>query len=109
MSLVPEKHKTANRRSLEVTRTYLQKGQTATRSLWIKVSPKHPLSKVIMVPPMAALMLTMLVLVLIILGFTLLAVALMQAVGRTGEKDSEGGKLEAAVSTCKTNSKGRIK
>jgi len=91
MSLVPEKHKTVNRRSLEVTRTYLQRGQTATRSLWIKVSPKNPLLKVIIVPPVAALMLTMLIFILIILGFTLLAMAVMQAMGKAGEKESEGG------------------
>jgi hypothetical protein len=89
MSLVPEKHEAITRQSLEVTRTYLGRGQGATRSLWIKVSPKHPLLKAIMVPPVAALILTMLILFLIILGFTLLAVALMQVVGRVGQKDTE--------------------
>ena len=91
MSLVPEKHKTANRRSLEVTRTYLQRGQGVSRSLWIKVSPKHPILKAVMVPPVAALLLTMLVLFLIMLGFTLLAMALMQAVERARQKDRKEG------------------
>ncbi len=91
MSLVPEKRKSTSGRSLEVTRTYLQRGQSVSRSLWIRVSPKHPLLKAVLALPMAALVLTMLILILIILGFTLLAVALMQVIGRTGEKDSEEG------------------
>jgi hypothetical protein len=36
-------------------------------------------------------MLTMLIFILIILGFTLLAMAVMQAMGKAGEKESEGG------------------
>ncbi|MCJ7743190.1 MAG: hypothetical protein MUO99_01340 [Dehalococcoidales bacterium] len=91
MSLVPEKHKAISERSLEVSRTYLQRGQAASRSLWIKVSPKHPLLKVVMVPPIAVFMLSMLVLILIMLGFTLLAIALMQAIGRTGDGDTQEG------------------
>ena len=89
MSLVPEKHKTVNRRSLEVTRTYLQRGQAVTRSLWIRVSPKHPLLKAIVAAPMAALMLTLVVLILVIMGFTLLAVTLMAAIPRGGVKATE--------------------
>ncbi len=89
MSLVPEKRKTTGERSLEVTKTYIQKGQGATRSIWVKISPKHPLLKAAMVPPMAAAILTMFVLFLIMLGFTLLALALMPAIGRAGEKDTE--------------------
>jgi len=78
-----------NQRSLEVTRTYLQRGQAVTRSVWVRVSLKHPLLKLVMVPPMAILVLTMLVLILITLGFTLLAVALMGAIWRVGQKESE--------------------
>ena len=69
MALVREKHKTISGRSLEVTRTCLGKGQAVSRSLWIRVSPKHPLLKVAMAR-MAMLVLTMLVFILIILGFT---------------------------------------
>ena len=76
MSLALEKHKTVNARSLEVTRTYLKRGQSLTRSLWIKVSPKNHLLKVVVAAPMAALAITMLILIMIVLGFTLLAVAL---------------------------------
>jgi hypothetical protein len=91
MPLVPEKCKPAKRRNLEVSRTYLRRGQAVSRSLWIRVSPRHPLLKVVMVPPMAVFMLGMLVLILIMLGFALLAVALMQAIGRTGDgKTLEG-------------------
>jgi len=78
-------------RSLEVTRTYLQRGQAVSRSLWIRVSPRHPLLKAVMALPMGALVLTMLVLFLIMLGFTLLAIALMGAITRGGAKDTKDG------------------
>ena len=91
MSPIHEKHKTVSGRSLEMTGTYLQRGQAISRSLWVRVSPKHPLLKAVMAPPMAALLLTMLLLILIMLGFTLLAVALMQAIGGAGERDSKEG------------------
>jgi hypothetical protein len=82
MSLIREKPRTISGRSLEVTRTYLQRGQAVSRSLWIRVSPKHPLLKIIIALPMVVLMLTMLVLFLIMLGFTLLAIALVGAITR---------------------------
>ena len=91
MSLIPEKHKTIGGRSLEVSRTYLQRGEAVSHSLWIRVSPRHPLLKAVMALPMGALVLTMLVLFLIMLGFTLLAIALMGAITRGGAKDTEDG------------------
>lgn len=90
MSLVPEKHTSVNRRSLEVTRTYLRSGQSVARSLWIRVSPKHPLLKAAVAAPMTALLLTILVLVLITLGFALLAIALMAAISRGRERGTAG-------------------
>jgi hypothetical protein len=42
-----------------------------------------------MAPPIAVLVLTMLVLLLIMLGFTLLAIALIGAITRGGAKDTE--------------------
>jgi hypothetical protein len=54
-------------RSLEVTRAYLQRGQIAYRSVWIKVSPRHPLLKVAAALPLAALVLLMLVFIPIVL------------------------------------------
>jgi len=89
MSLIREKPRTISGRSHEVTRTYLQRGQAVSRSLWIRVSPKHPLLKAVMAPPIAVLVLTMLVLLLIMLGFTLLAIALIGAITRGGAKDTE--------------------
>jgi hypothetical protein len=91
MSLIREKPRTISGRSLEVTRTYLQRGQAVSRLLWIRVSPKHTLSKIIIALPIAVLMLTMLILFLIMLGFTLLAIALMGAISRGGAKDTEDG------------------
>jgi len=77
--------------SLQVTKTYLRRGQAASRSVWIRVSPKHPLLKVVAAPPTAAMLLTILILILIILGFTLLALLLMETIWRAGAKDSEVG------------------
>ena len=90
MSLVPEKHKSITGRSLEVTRIYLQRGQAVSRSLWIKASPKNPLLKAAVALPIGAVMLMMLFLILIALGFTLMAVALMSALSRR-EGNTEGG------------------
>jgi hypothetical protein len=89
MSLVHQKQKTISGRSLEVTRTYLQRGQAVSRSLWVRVSPKNPVLKVIIALPTAVLMLTILIMFLIMLGFTLLAIALMGAIWRAEEKDSD--------------------
>ncbi len=89
MSLVPEKRKTTSGRSLEVTRTYIERGQGVTRSIWVRVSPKHPLLKVVTALPIGALALTMFVLILIILGFTLLAMAVMAAISSGEEKDTD--------------------
>lgn len=91
MSLVRKKRKTTSGRSLQVTRTYLQRGQAVSRSVWVRASPKHPLLKVVVAPPIAAMLLTMLVLILIMLGFTLLAILLMGMIWRAGEKNSENG------------------
>lgn len=80
MYLVKRKQKVISARSFQVTKTYLQRGQAISRSVWIRVSPMHPLLKAVIAPPVAVLVLTMLVLILIILGFTLLAIALMGAI-----------------------------
>jgi hypothetical protein len=90
MSIVHKKRKAISGQSLEITSTYVQRGQAISRSLWVRASPRHPLLKVIMTPPTAILMLTMLVLFLIVRGFILLAVALMRAISGAGEKDSQG-------------------
>ena len=79
MSLVPYNDKSLSRRSVEVTRTYIERGHGVTRSLWVNISPKNPLLKPVVAVPAAVIMLTMLILIMIIAGFTLLAVALMMA------------------------------
>jgi hypothetical protein len=79
MSLVPYNDKSLSRRSVEVTRTYIKRGHGVTRSLWVNIRPKNPLLKPIVAVPAAAIMMTMLMLIMIIAGFTLLAVALMLA------------------------------
>ncbi len=91
MTLVPRRPDREGHRSLEVTRTYLQRGQTASRSLWIRFSPKNPLLKAVMIPPAVVFALTMLILLLIVLGFTLLAVSLMGAISKGGDKDADQG------------------
>ena len=65
ISLASEKNQTPRRRSLEVTRTFLKSGQNVSRSLWIKVNPQNPLLKLLLVPPAAVLILTMLIFILI--------------------------------------------
>ena len=89
MSIV-RRNKNQGGRSLEVTRTYLHRGQGISRSIWIKVSPKNSLAKAILALPVGAFILIMLIVILIALGFTLIAVTLMSALsGREG--NSKGG------------------
>lgn len=90
MSLVPEEHKSASGQSLEVTRTYLQRGQSVSRSLWVTISPRHPLLKLVMIPPIIGLMLAMSILILLVLGFALLAVALLWGLSKAKHEESEG-------------------
>jgi hypothetical protein len=80
--------KSISGRSLEVTRTYLRKGRAVYRSAWIKVSPRHPLPKVAVALPIGVLVLVMLAFILMVLGFTLLAVALMATISRSEEKSA---------------------
>jgi hypothetical protein len=78
-ALVPANDTSLSRRSIEVTRTYINHGQGATRSLWVNISPRNPILKAAVAVPAAAVMLSMVILMMIIAGFTLLAVALMLA------------------------------
>ena len=79
MSLVPYNDKSLSRRSVEVTRTYIERGHGVTRSLWVNISPRNPILKTVVAVPAGAIMLSMFILMMIIAGFTLLAVALMLA------------------------------
>ena len=76
-ALVPAKDTSLSRRSVEVTRTYINRGHGVTRSLWVNIRPRNPLLKTAVAVPAAAVMLSMLILMMLIAGFTLLAVALM--------------------------------
>jgi len=78
-ALVPANDKSLSRRSIEVTRTYINRGQGATRSVWVNIRPQNPIAKAIIAVPAAAIMLSMIILIMLIAGFTLLAMALMLA------------------------------
>jgi hypothetical protein len=78
-ALVPSDDTSLSRRSIEVTRTYVRRGHGVTRSLWVNISPRNPILKAVAAVPAAAVMLSMLILMMIIAGFALLAVALMLA------------------------------
>ena len=93
-ALVPVDDRSLSRRSVEVTRTYIKRGHGVTRSLWVNISPRNPLIKGVVAVPAAAVMLTMLILMMIIAGFTLLAVALMLA---TSGKQLKGNNRQKLV------------
>ena len=87
-ALVPANDKSLSRRSIEVTRTYINRGHGVTRSLWVNISPRNPLLKAVVAVPAAAVMLSMLILLMIIAGFTLIAVALMLATSGKQRKEN---------------------
>jgi hypothetical protein len=92
-ALVPVDDRSLSRRSIEVSRTYINRGQGITRSLWVNISPGNPLLKAVVAVPAAAVMLTMLILMMIIAGFALLAVALMLATSGKQLKENNRQKL----------------
>ena len=87
MALVPQNQNNLNRRSVEVTRTYLQRGQGATRSMWVNISPRNPVLKAVVAVPAAAVMLSMFILMLMALGFVLLAITLMWALSGKSHRE----------------------
>ena len=92
--LVPANDTSLSRRSIEVTRTYVNRGHGVTRSLWVNIRPRNPLLNAVVAVPAAAIMLSMLVLMMIIAGFALLAVALMLA---TSGKQLKGNNRQKLV------------
>ncbi|MFA5054790.1 MAG: hypothetical protein WC562_01255 [Dehalococcoidia bacterium] len=78
-ALVPAKDTSLSRRSIEVTRTYINRGNSTTRSLWVNIQPRNPILRAVAAVPAAAVMLGMLILMMAIAGFALLAMALMLA------------------------------
>lgn len=87
MALVPQNQNNLNRRSAEVTRTYLQRGQGVTRSMWVNVSPRNPVLKAVVAVPAAAVMLSMFFLMLMMLGFVLLTITLMWALSGKSHRE----------------------
>ena len=87
MALVPQSPNNLNRRSVEVTRTYLQRGQGVTRSMWVNISPRNPVLKAVVAVPAAAVMLSMFILMLMALGFVLLAITLMWALSGKSHRE----------------------
>ena len=87
MALVPQNQNNLNRRSVEVTRTYLQRGQGVTRSMWVNISPRNPVLKAVVAVPAAAVMLSMFLLMLMMLGFVLLAITLMWALSGKSHRE----------------------
>ena len=78
--MLPQKPEKTTGHSIEVTRIYLDRGETVARSLWVKISPRNPLLKLALLPPIIALMVALLILMLLALGFILLAVVLMRII-----------------------------
>lgn len=78
-ALVPAGDASLSRRSIDVTRTYINRGNSTTRSLWVNIRPRNPILKTIVAMPAAAVMLSMVILMMAIAGFALLATAIMLA------------------------------
>ena len=87
-NLVPYQSPGTSRKSSEITRSYLRRGQSISRSLWLEVAPKNPLLKAIVAVPIMATALLLFFILLLILGFTLLAIVVMQVICRVREKDT---------------------
>jgi hypothetical protein len=78
--MLPQRFEGSTSRGIQVTRSYLVRGGMVTRSLWVRVSPRNPLLKLVLVPPTVVAMVVLLILMLVALGFILLAMALMWAI-----------------------------
>ena len=78
--MLPQRFEGTTNRVIQVTRSHLARGGMVTRSLWVKISPRNPLLKLVLLPPMVLAMVVLLILMLVALGFILLAMALMWAI-----------------------------
>jgi len=86
-ALVPQEPGTSRQRSVEVFQTYLQKGQGFTRSVWVRISPQNSLLKLIILPPLVLLGSLVFLLLLLALGFTLLALSLYWSLSKQKGRD----------------------
>ncbi|MBF8265359.1 MAG: hypothetical protein HW384_1223 [Dehalococcoidia bacterium] len=90
-SLVPQEPQRPTNRSIEVTKIYLHKGESVTRSLWVKVNPRHPLLKLVLAPlaitaALAAFILVMLIVVIALLVFSIVWAVRRPGRGKTGRR-----------------------
>ncbi len=90
--MLPQKGEKATGHSIEVTRIYLDRGETVARSLWVRISPRNPLLKLALIPPIIALMVVLLILMLVALGLMLLAIALMRAISLRKPRKQDRGR-----------------
>lgn len=86
-SITPYEPETIRPRSLEVTQTYLRKGGSVTRSLWIRVAPRNLLLKTVLAVPLLAVATLIFLLFLIALGFVLLALVVITLAFRRGSRE----------------------
>lgn len=78
-ALVTVNDTSLSRRGIKVTRSYIDRGNSATRTLWVNIRPRNPILKAVVAIPAAAVMLGTLILVMVIAGLALLATAIMLA------------------------------
>ena len=90
-ALVLAKDTNLSRRSIDITRTYIDRGHGVTRSLWVNIRPGNPILKAVMAVPAAVLMLGMLILMMVLAGFALLATAIMLASSNRPRTNSPTG------------------
>jgi hypothetical protein len=78
-AIVPADNTNLSRRSIEITKSYISRGQGTTRSLWINIRPRNPILKAVTAIPATAAILSMMILMMVIAGFALIAMAIMMA------------------------------
>lgn len=81
-ALAPQESGIPKQRSIEVVHTYLQKGQGFTRSVWIKVSPKNLVLRLMVIPSLVLIGSLIFILILLALSFTLMALYLYWSLSR---------------------------
>ncbi|MBI4287648.1 MAG: hypothetical protein HY671_04355 [Chloroflexi bacterium] len=77
-------------RTIEVARTYLHRGGTATHTIWVSVGPRRPWLKVLMAPLLVAATLSMVLLLTLVMAFALLSVALIGSLSKLRRSKSVG-------------------
>ncbi len=91
LTVIRPEHRDNSGRGLEVSQSVFQSGENISRSLWVKLSPSNALLKVVLALPLAAFTVIMFFFMLIILGFILLAMAVMGLFSGITGKNKESG------------------